>query len=214
MLPPRPSSPSAAPGRAVARAGVARGRPWLLALAAGLAAAVFGAVAYHHRAALAGVETERALAVAAEGLARAELAERTLLAERIIAELAGRAHRAADPSRLEVISLAPGADHPGRAQATLVWDPALATGLFVATDLPVVGEAQSYRLWLQPADGGASTPAGAFRPDIAGRARQVVPAQTPAVAAAAFTVTLEPAAATGGAPTGPTVLRGTRPTGP
>lgn len=198
----RPPPAPAAPHRG------RRALPWVVALAASLAAALFAAVAHQRRAALAGVETERALAVAAAELARAELAERTLLAERIIAELAGRARRAADPGRLEIFALAPASNATGQTRGTLVWDAATATGLLVASDLPVVGAEHIYRLWLHPADGGAPALAGAGRPDIAGRARLVVSAQLSA--AAAFTVTLEPAAATGGAPAGPAVLRGTR----
>lgn len=208
MSAPRPPPAPANPNH------ILRALPWVVALAASLAAALFGALAHQRRAAHAAGETERALAVAATGLARAELAERTLLAERIIAELAERARQVADPSRLEIIALTPAANAAGRARGTLVWDPAPATGLLVVAELPVVGAEQIYRLWLHPDDGGAPAPAGAFRPAITGRARLVVPARMPAAAAAAFTVTLEPAAATGGAPAGPVVLRGTRATGP
>jgi anti-sigma-K factor RskA len=85
--------------------------------------------------------------------------------------------------------------------------PEKGTLLFVASNLAPLPQDKTYELWLIPADGSASIPAGTFQPDSRGNASVILPEVPKGVTAKAFGVTIENA---GGSPTPtlPIVLAG------
>ncbi len=79
--------------------------------------------------------------------------------------------------------------------------------VFVASNLLPLQPYKTYELWLIPADGRDSIPAGVFRPDARGNASVVLPTLPKGVQAKAFGVTIEDGEGTA-APTMPIVLKG------
>ena len=78
--------------------------------------------------------------------------------------------------------------------------------VFYAANLPALPSARAYELWLVPVQG-SPIGAGVFNTDVSGNGEVLLPALPAGVAAAAFAVTIEPAAGVP-APTGPKVLIG------
>ena len=85
--------------------------------------------------------------------------------------------------------------------------------IFQGSNLASLPPGKAYELWLIPADGSASIPAGTFRPDAQGNASLVFPKLSAGVAAKAFGITIERAEGSP-TPTLPIVLAGSdRPAG-
>jgi anti-sigma-K factor RskA len=79
--------------------------------------------------------------------------------------------------------------------------------IFQANNLKSLPEGKTYELWLIPANGNPSIPAGLFQPDKSGDASVVLPPLPVGVAAKAFGVTIEKAEGSS-TPTAPIVLSG------
>lgn len=79
--------------------------------------------------------------------------------------------------------------------------------LFVANNLTTLPTSKTYELWVIPADGSPSMPAGLFRPDKHGFASVVLPELPHGVKAKAFGVTVEDADGSS-VPTLPVILKG------
>jgi len=79
--------------------------------------------------------------------------------------------------------------------------------LFEASNLDNLPENKTYELWVIPASGAASIPAGLFRPDAQGSASVVLPPLPKGVPAKAFGVTIEKAEGSA-TPTAPIILVG------
>jgi anti-sigma-K factor RskA len=153
------------------------------------------------------LRTQQRLVQIAYETAQNQLAERSLLAERMINDLGTRLQRSEDLARLKVSALASLAGNTAEAQAIAVWDPDQQAGLLTFEKLPAIAAEQDYQIWvIDPAyqnpvnggvfhvekDGGVSL---AFRPD------------QPVTKATAFAISLEKK---GGVPKaeGPIVLLG------
>lgn len=65
------------------------------------------------------------------------------------------------------------------------------TLVFLASDMEPLQPAKTYELWLIPADGTASLPAGIFRPDDRGNASVIMPPLPKGIEAKGFGVTIE-----------------------
>ena len=87
------------------------------------------------------------------------------------------------------------------------YDPEKGTLVFLASDMEPVQPDKTYELWLIPADGSASLPAGTFRPDETGNASVIMPSLPKGIQAKGFGVTIEDE---GGSqtPTKPIVMSG------
>lgn len=183
--------------------------PW--ALAAGLAFSTgwFALRSISLQAANRSLETSRQLADLAQALARSQLAERTLVAERMIGDLGDRLRTSADLRRLRVCPLAPPDPQAKALHAVAVWDPERQTGLLAVDHLPAVAEESDYQIWVIDPQYPAPLDGGVFRPGADGRATVTFKCDRPVADAAAFAVSLE---RKGGAPRaeGPLVLLGRR----
>ena len=177
------------PGRIAPAARPAGARvPWRWAgglIAASLAAALIWNV-HDTREAL---ESQRA---------RVAQLERELTQERAITALVGHTDTQAASLR--------GADMASHAEGWIVWSPSRGQGLVVVHHLPVLPAGQQYQLWVVGAPRWA--PAGAFQVDSIGHATLTV--QVSHQQPEGFAVTVEPAGPHT-IPTGPTVMRGGRP---
>ena len=156
------------------------------------------------------LRTQQRLAEIAYETARNQLGERTLLAEKVVADLGSRLRRSEDLARLKVSALASLAGNTAEAQAIAVWDPDQQEGLLTFENLPAIDEHQDYQIWVidpaypNPVNGGVfhvardGASALAFRPD------------QPVARATAFAISLE---RKGGVPKaeGPIVLLGKLP---
>jgi len=87
------------------------------------------------------------------------------------------------------------------------YNPDKGTLIFLASDLDPLQAYKTYELWLIPADGSASLPAGTFHPDDQGNASVILPDLPKGIAAKGFGVTIED---DGGSqtPTKPIILSG------
>jgi len=155
----------------------------------------------------AALRTERRLAEIAWKTAGNQLAERSLLAETMIADLGRRLRRSEDLARLKVSALASLAGNTKEAQAIAVWDPDQQAGLLTLDKMPAIDPSQDYQIWVvdpaypNPVNGGVfhiaqdGSVSLAFKPD------------QPVTQAAAFAISLEKK---GGVPKaeGPIVLLG------
>jgi anti-sigma-K factor RskA len=120
---------------------------------------------------------ERAVTDLARQMAELRLKERSLLAERAIADLGNRLRRQEDLSRLKINALASLAGNSPEARAIAVWDPDRETGLLSVEKLPALASDQDYQLWVidpaykDPVNGGVFTVTDdgravlTFRPD-------------------------------------------------
>ena len=71
------------------------------------------------------------------------------------------------------------------------YNPDKGTLVFLASDMDPLKPEKTYELWLIPADGSASVPAGTFRPDDQGNASVIMPPLPKGVQAKGFGVTVE-----------------------
>jgi hypothetical protein len=92
-------------------------------------------------------------------------------------------------------------------EARVAYNPEKGSLVLFATNLAAPGPDKVYELWVIPAEGGASIPAGTFHPDAQGFASLILPQLPKGVVAGQFGVTVEPE---GGSqtPTFPIVLGG------
>lgn len=180
---------------------------WTVAAGCALVAVWLGVRVRALRAENDALGTQRDLADVAARLAQAQLAERTLLAERMITELGTQLVRAEDLRRLKIAALHPLLNNASEARAIAVWDPERQTGILAAEKLPVVAEGQDYQLWLTGSPHPAPVAAGVFKPDSTGKATHAFEAGSSLREITGFAVSLEKR---GGAPTagGVLVLRG------
>jgi hypothetical protein len=137
--------------------------PWIAVLGATLVAGWFAVRNVTLQAEHAALRTERDLAELTRRQAHAQLAERTLLAERMINDLGSRLARGRDLTRLQVSVLGSPAGHTQDTQAIAVWAPDQETGLLAVTGLPALPADKEYQIWVfdpaspQPVNGGVFT---------------------------------------------------------
>jgi hypothetical protein len=136
------------------------------------------------------------------------LARKTGEVERLNA-LAQNSHRLVDsltdPQAVRVM-LAPKA-LPHGPVAGVTYNPKKGTLVLLASNLDPLRSYKTYELWVIPADGSASIPAGTFHPDEHGNASVILPNLSRNVKARAFGITIEDA---GGSdkPTLPIIMAG------
>ncbi len=181
--------------------------PWAAAATLALATAWFARESTMLRDENSALRTERQLAEVAYKMAQNQLSSRSLLAEKMIASLGDKLHRAEDLARLKVTALASLAGNTKEAQVIAVWDPEQQLGLLTMEKLPAIADTQDYQIWIvdpaypNPVDGGVF--------HVSQDARVILPFKPaqPVARAAAFAISLEKK---GGVPVavGPIVLLG------
>ncbi|WP_438483510.1 anti-sigma factor [Oleiharenicola lentus] len=182
--------------------------PWAAAAVLALAATWFATQNAFLRSENLSLVTETQLAEVAYRMSQAQLAERSMFAEKMISELGQKLQRNEDLSRLKITALASLAGNTTEAKVIAVWDPEQQTGLLSMEKLPPIADTQDYQIWIvdpayqNPVNGGVfhvssdgKIPALAFKPD------------QPVAQVAAFAISLEKK---GGVPKaeGPIVLLG------
>ncbi|MCX6948584.1 MAG: anti-sigma factor [Opitutae bacterium] len=181
--------------------------PWAAAATLALATAWFARESTMLRDENSALRTERQLAEVAYKMAQNQLSSRSLLAEKMIASLGDKLHRAEDLARLKVTALASLAGNTKEAQVIAVWDPEQQLGLLTMEKLPAIADTQDYQIWIvdpaypNPVDGGV------FHVSQSGRVILPFKPAQPVARAAAFAISLEKK---GGVPVavGPIVLLG------
>lgn len=181
--------------------------PWAAAAALALATVWFARESTMLREENSALRTERQLAEVAYKMAQNQLSSRSLLAEKMIASLGDKLHRAEDLARLKVTALASLAGNTKEAQVIAVWDPEQQLGLLTMEKLPAIADTQDYQIWIvdpaypNPVDGGV------FHVSQSGRVILPFKPAQPVTQAAAFAISLEKK---GGVPVavGPIVLLG------
>jgi anti-sigma-K factor RskA len=196
-----------ASGAAVLPFPLARLLPWMAAAGFALAAVGFGIRARALRAENESLHTQRELAEVAYKMTQSQLAERTLLAERMITDLGQKLQRTEDLSRLKITALASLLGNTAEARAIAVWDPEQQAGLLTVEKLPAVAPEQDYQIWVIDPQYPIPVDGGVFKPDPSGKATLTFKGDKPIAQAAAFAISLEKK---GGVPKaeGPLVLLG------
>lgn len=181
--------------------------PWGVAALFAVAAILFGfrsAMLHSENEAL---RTERELAVVAYKMAQNQLSERTIVAEKMIADLGAQLKHTEDLSRLKITALASLLGNTPEAKAIAVWDPTQQSGLLTVEKLPAIAAEQDYQIWVVDPQYSIPVDGGVFKPDSTGKAVLTFKADKPIKQAAAFAISLE---RKGGVPKaeGPMVLLG------
>ncbi len=153
------------------------------------------------------LRTEQRLVHIAYEIAQNQLAERSLLAERMINDLGTRLQRSGDIGRLKVSALASLAGNFTETQAIAVWDPDQQTGLLTFEKLPATAAERDFQIWIidpaypNPVNGGV------FHMDKEGGVSLAFRPDQPVTQATAFAISVEKK---GGVPKaeGPIVLQG------
>lgn len=186
---------------------LARLAPWGLAAGLALTAGFLGLRLVSLRAENAALRTERELAEVAYKMAQTQLGERTVLAEKVIADLGARLKHTEDLSRLKITALASLLGNTPEAKAIAVWDPEQQSGLLTVEKLPAIAAEQDYQIWVIDPQYPIPVDGGVFKPDSTGHAVLTFKADKPVKQAAAFAISLEKK---GGVPKaeGPLVLLG------
>lgn len=181
--------------------------PW--AIAASLAAAVIWLAALNLalRNQNAGLQTERELAEVAYRMMENRLAERSLLAEKMINDLGTKLRRSTDLSRLKISTLASVAENTKEAQVIAIWDLDQQAGLLTYEKLPALADTQDYQIWIVDPAHQDPVNGGVFHVATDGRLTLAFKPDQPIAQAVAFAITLEKK---GGVPKaeGPIVLLG------
>jgi anti-sigma-K factor RskA len=153
------------------------------------------------------LRTQRELADVAYRMAQSQLAERTLLAERMIADLGKQRQHSEDLSRLKITALASLLGNSAEAKAIAVWDPEQQAGLLTVEKLPAIAAEQDYQIWVIDPQYPIPVDGGVFKPDATGHATLTFKGDKPVQHATAFAISLEKR---GGVPKaeGPLVLLG------
>jgi anti-sigma-K factor RskA len=185
----------------------ARVLPWAAAACFALLATFLGVRTIALRSENSALRTERELADVALRMAQSQLSERTLLAERMIADLNTKLRHNEDLSRLKITALASLLGNTPEAKAIAVWDPEQQSGLLTVEKLPAVAQEQDYQIWVIDPQYPIPVDGGVFKPDSAGKATLTFKTDKPVRQAAAFAISLEKK---GGVPKaeGPLVLLG------
>jgi anti-sigma-K factor RskA len=186
---------------------LARLAPWGLAACFAAAAIFFGLRSISLRSENEALHTERELAEVAYKMAQNQLSERTLLAERMIADLGAQLKHTEDLSRLKITALASLLGNTPEAKAIAVWDPAQQSGLLTVEKLPAIATEQDYQIWVVDPQYPIPVDGGIFKPDSTGKAVLTFKTDKPIRHVAAFAISLEKK---GGVPKaeGPMVLLG------
>lgn len=181
--------------------------PWAAAAGFALLAGWFGLQTLSLGQEAAALRTERDLADTAYRLAQSQLGERTLLAEKMIADLGQQLRTQEDLTRLKVTALAALAGNTKEAQAIAVWDPAHQTGLLTVEKLPAIAASQDYQIWIVDPAYPNPVNGGVFSVGADGRIALPFKPDQPVAQATAFAISVE---RKGGVPKaeGPIVLLG------
>lgn len=181
--------------------------PWAIAAGLAIAATWLATQNLALRNANAGLQIERELAEAGYRMAKNQLSERSLLAEKMINDLGTRLRRSEDLSRLKISALASLAGNTKEAQAIAVWDPGQQAGLLTLEKLPAIAETQDYQIWIVDPAYKDPVNGGVFHIAADGRITLAFKPDQPVTQAAAFAISLEKK---GGVPKaeGPIVLLG------
>ena len=181
--------------------------PWALAAGLAVAAAWFASQNLNLRRENLTLRSERQLAELAYQMTQNQLAERSLLAEHMIADLGNQLRQSEDLTRLKVTALASLAGNTKEAQAIAVWNPAQQSGLLTIEQLPAIAATQDYQIWIVDPAYPNPVNGGVFTVDPAGKAILGFKPDQPVTQVAAFAISLE---RKGGVPKaeGPIVLLG------
>ncbi len=201
------TAPTAAAPANVVTFPFARWMPWAAAACFALAASVLWVRNTSLTAEVQSLATQRELAETAYKMAQSQLAERTLLAERAIADLGTRLRQTEDLGRLRVTALASLLNNSPEARAIAVWDPSQQSGLLTVEKLPAVAAEQDYQIWVIDPQYPIPVDGGVFKPDADGKAVLTFKGDKPVQKITAFAISLEKK---GGVPKaeGPLVLLG------
>jgi anti-sigma-K factor RskA len=165
--------------------------PWAIAACLALAITWLGTQNLSLRSENANLQTERQLADTAYKMAKNQLSERSLVAEKMINDLGAKLRNTEDLARLKVTALASLAGNTKAAQVIAVWDPEQQTGLLTMDKLPPVGDTQDYQLWIVDPAYKDPVNAGVFHVASDGRVAVPFKPDEPIAHAAAFAVSLE-----------------------
>lgn len=181
--------------------------PWAAAAALAVAATWFAAQNLALRQENLTLRSERRLAEVAYKMTQSQLAERSLLAEKMIADLGHQLRRSEDLTRLKVSALASLAGNTKEAQAIAVWNPEQQSGLLTIEKLPAIADTQDYQIWIVDPAYKNPVNGGVFHVGADGKVTLGFKPDQPVAQAAAFAISLEKK---GGVPKaeGPIVLLG------
>lgn len=181
--------------------------PWAAAAALAAAATWFARQNLALRQENLTLRNERQLAEVAGKMAQNQLAQRSLLAEKMITDLGSQLRRSGDLTRLRVFALASSAGNMKETQAIVVWDPEQQAGLLTSAQMPVLTDAQDYQIWLTDPAYPNPVNGGVFHPGADGRVVLGFQPDQPVKQATAFAISLEKK---GGGPKagGPIILLG------
>jgi anti-sigma-K factor RskA len=181
--------------------------PWAVAAALAIAVTWFASQNLTLRRENLTLRSERQLAEVAYKMAQNQLSERSLLAEKMIAELGTQLRQSEDLTRLKVTALASLAGNTKEAQAVAVWNPAQQSGLLTIEKLPAIAATQDYQIWIVDPAYPNPVNGGVFQIGPDGRVALGFKPDQPVAQVAAFAISLE---RKGGVPKaeGPIVLLG------
>jgi anti-sigma-K factor RskA len=181
--------------------------PWAVAAALAVAATWFASQNLALRNENLTLRSERQLAEVAYKMAQNQLSERSLIAEKMIAELGTQLRQSEDLTKLKVTALASLAGNTKEAQAIAVWNPAQQSGLLTIEKLPAIADTQDYQIWIVDPAYPNPVNGGVFHVGPDGRVALGFKPDQPVAQAAAFAISLEKK---GGVPKaeGPIVLLG------
>ncbi|HVZ65258.1 MAG TPA: anti-sigma factor [Lacunisphaera sp.] len=165
--------------------------PWAAAAAFALVAAWYGREAAVLRDQNDALRTDRELAEVAYKMARSQLDERTLVAERMINDLGAKLRHSEDLARLKISALASLAGNTREAQVIAVWDPDQQAGLLSLDKLPPIPESQDYQLWIVDPNHKDPVSAGVFHSPADGRMALPFWPDHPVAKATAFAISVE-----------------------
>lgn len=165
--------------------------PWCLAAAFAFATATLGLRIASLRSENAALNTERELAEIASKVTQLQLTERTIVAEKLIADLRAELQGSEKLSRLEIVSLPPLLRNTADAKAIVVWAPGQQSGLITVENLPAVAAGQDYQIWVVDPQYPLPVDGGVFKPDTTGKAVLTFKTDKPVKQAVAFAVSLE-----------------------
>ncbi|MBL9215525.1 MAG: anti-sigma factor [Opitutaceae bacterium] len=196
-----------APLAPVIRFPLGRLLPWAAAAVLAVTAAWLGTQNFSLRNEARALRTERELAEVAYKMARNQLSERSLLAEKMINDLGDKLRRSEDLARLKVTALASLAGNTKEAQVIAVWDPEQQTGLLTLEKLPAIADTQDYQIWIVDPAYPNPVNGGVFHVGSDGKVVLPFKPDQPVAQAAAFAISVEKK---GGVPKaeGPIVLLG------
>jgi len=165
--------------------------PWAIAAGLALATIWLGTQNFSLRTENANLRTERELAETAYKMAKNQLTERSVLAERMITDLGNKLRKTEDLARLKVTALASLAGNTREAQVIAVWDPEQQTGLLTMEKLPPINDTQDYQIWVVDPAYKDPVNGGVFHVAADGKIAVPFKPDRPITKPAAFAVSLE-----------------------